>query len=87
MVLCWVLGSLFLGSHLGYSFHLEVFSLYLPGLLLVTFDMRGKVWRLPSKGIPPTHPRALAVNSLLEGKAPSAYQRFMVCGLLRVVTQ
>lgn len=43
-------------EHQGYSFHLEMFSLPLPGLLLVTLDMRGKVWGLPSKGIPYTHP-------------------------------
>lgn len=55
MVPCWVLGSVFPGSHPGFSFHLEMFSLHLPGLLMVTFDKRGKVWMLPSKGIPHIH--------------------------------
>lgn len=65
---------MFLGSHLGYSFHMDMSSLPLAGLILVTLDMRGKVWGLPSKGVPHT---ALTDDYLLRGKTPSAHQRLI----------
>lgn len=86
LVPCLVLGTVFLASHLGCSFHLEMFSLPLPGLLLVTLDMGGKVWGLPSRAYPP-HTRPPAVNSLLEGKTPSAHQRLVRGGWIAQVSE